>query len=209
MTGAILDLRDVSVARGAVLALRQVSLEVRSGEVIALTGPNGAGKSSLLRLIAGLLRAQSGTVRFDDDRIAGQSADSLARSGIAFVPAERSVLGSLTVEEQLVLSARAASDRGRGPDEIARVFERFPALSARRDVAGGLLRRGRATPACPCGCARPASAAAAAGRTGFRSRAACSPVPRDVTPGARGVRHRSHHRRARRSSAERRSKPPL
>lgn len=102
----LLELDDVSAAYGPFRALFGVSMQVRAGSVVAVLGSNGAGKTTVARVCSGLVRASSGTVRFDGIDITKQKPFRLARLGIAHAPEGRSVFASLTVEENLSLSLR-------------------------------------------------------------------------------------------------------
>ena len=80
---ALLEVRDVSVSYGGVRALDDVSLEVRPGEILSIIGPNGAGKTTLFNVISGVVRPQTGTVRYDGTSIVGWAPHRIARAGIA------------------------------------------------------------------------------------------------------------------------------
>ena len=101
----------LTVAYGAVVAVRDVSLEVDSGGIVAVLGPNGAGKTTLLRGIAGALKPQSGSVTFDGRPLAGMAPEDVLRRGIALVPEGRHVFPKLTVDENLIIGAIARKDR--------------------------------------------------------------------------------------------------
>ena len=115
----LLAVQGLTVAYGAVVAVREVSLDVEAGGVVAALGPNGAGKTTLLRAIAGALKAQSGTVMFDGRSLIGMVPEDVVRTGIALVPEGRHVFPKLTVEENLVIEDRAqgpgAAPLGRRP----------------------------------------------------------------------------------------------
>lgn len=99
---AVLEARDVHVARGRAEVLHGVSLSLASGEALALVGPNAAGKSTLLRTLAGLLRATSGAVLFDGRPLADWPRDALARA-MALVTSEDEGPGMLAVEDRVAL----------------------------------------------------------------------------------------------------------
>jgi len=109
-----------------------VNLDVNSGEIVALIGANGAGKTTMLRAISGLLRAADGEVLFEGLPIHHESAEMIARLGIAHVPEGRRVFSGLTVFENLQVATTAWHRRGsRMDDDLAAVFELFPRLRAR------------------------------------------------------------------------------
>jgi len=128
----------LSVRYGAVEAVRRLSLEVRSGEIVGLIGPNGAGKSSTLHAIMGTAPVAAGEVRLDGRSLAGRRPEAVARRGVALVPEGRRIFGELTVEEnlRLGLAARRSREDGSG---LARAYELFPVLhDFRRRHAGAL-----------------------------------------------------------------------
>ena len=109
-SGHALTVRDLNAGYRGVPVVRELNLEVRTGEVVALLGPNGAGKTTTLETIAGLNRPISGTVELSGEGIGGKPAHILARRGIALVPEGRALFPGLTVHEHL----RLAGGRGRG-----------------------------------------------------------------------------------------------
>lgn len=120
---------DLVVRHGHLTALRGVTVEVQTGEVLAVVGANGAGKSTLLRTLAGLHRAVSGEVRLDGRDISNLTTDQRVRQGVALVPEGRRLFPSLTIEENL----RVGVIKGRaGEWTVERVFDLFPWMAARR-----------------------------------------------------------------------------
>ena len=138
----LLDVDRLSVSYGRIAALRDVSLQVNAGEIVAIVGPNGAGKSTLLASIAGIVRPTAGTARFRGETITGQALERTVRRGIALVPEGRHVFASLTVLENLRLGATIRTDRARVADEIAAYMELFPILAERRHAPAGTLSGG-------------------------------------------------------------------
>jgi len=133
----------LSARYGPVHALRDVSLDVRAGELVALIGANGAGKSTLLRTIAGLLAPTAGRVAVDGRDVTGRAPEALLRAGVALVPERRRIFGDLTVLDNLELGGYALP---RGGDFASRLaagveaaYDRFPVLRQRsRQLAGTL-----------------------------------------------------------------------
>jgi branched-chain amino acid transport system ATP-binding protein len=131
-----LEVTKLQVAYGGVRALRDVSLVVPTGAVVALLGPNGAGKSTTLRAISGVIRAQSGRILVNGTRVDGMAAHRIARLGVVHVPEGRGVFPSLSVRENLEMAALAV---GSDVDPVAEGIELFPALGDRlRQLAGSL-----------------------------------------------------------------------
>jgi branched-chain amino acid transport system ATP-binding protein len=133
-----LSLRDVSAGYGTALALRQVSVTVPAGAVVALLGPNGAGKTTLVRVASGLVRPFSGQVTLDDADLTGRPPHEFAGRGICHIPEGRGIFPGLTVRENLVLQghgtpAHTAVEQG----TVA-----FPVLGRRLDQIAGTLSGG-------------------------------------------------------------------
>ncbi|MFT3960966.1 ABC transporter ATP-binding protein [Propionivibrio sp.] len=138
----MLTLHRLSASYGRIQAVRDASLRVDQGELIALIGPNGAGKSTLLNTLSGLLRPADGEVRFGDRDITGWSAAKVARAGLLQVPEGRQVLGPLSVEDNLLLGRQALAGRisTHGLDEV---YALFPILRERRRQKAGTLSGGQ------------------------------------------------------------------
>jgi branched-chain amino acid transport system ATP-binding protein len=125
----LLEVRDLVVHHGQLMALDEISLRVFPGEVYAIIGANGAGKSTLLRTIAGLHHPTSGSVSYDGKDVTGLRPDRRATQGIVMVPEGRRLFGSLSVEENLKVGATYARQ---GPWHIERVYEMFGWMRERR-----------------------------------------------------------------------------
>jgi len=142
----LLDVRELSARYGAVTALRDVSLEVRAGEMVALIGANGAGKSTLLRTIAGLLTPAAGRVELDGRDVTGRPPEAMLRAGIALVPERRRVFADLTVLDNLELGGyalpRGDGFRHRLESGVAEAYRLFPVLHRRRAQLAGTLSGG-------------------------------------------------------------------
>jgi len=137
-----LTVEKLSVRYGAVEALRGLSLEVRSGEIVGLIGPNGAGKSSTLHAIMGGAPVAGGDIRLDGASLLGRRSEDVARRGIALVPEGRRIFGELTVEENLRLGLAARRSRGNG-SSLAGAYDTFPVLHEFRGRQAGLLSGGQ------------------------------------------------------------------
>ena len=135
----MLDVRDVWAGYATGTVLRDVSLTVAEGEVLALLGRNGMGKTTLLRAIAGLRPPLlfRGSIRLAGQEVSALPSHQVARLGLSLVPQGRRVFGSLTVEENLAIVDRP----GRGWD-LQRVYDLFPRLRERRDQVGATLSGG-------------------------------------------------------------------
>jgi branched-chain amino acid transport system ATP-binding protein len=139
---SLLELDGVSAGYGPFRALFDVSLTVADGTAVALLGSNGSGKSTVARVATGLVPASAGRIHFDGRDVTGWPAWRLARLGVAHAPEGRSVFASLTVEENLVLTFRAALGRVGMAAAVARAYEAFPRLGERRKQNAGTLSGG-------------------------------------------------------------------
>jgi branched-chain amino acid transport system ATP-binding protein len=137
----LLRVSDVSASYGPIQALRDVSLEVGEGQIVALLGANGAGKSSTLKVISGILRPSGGSVEFLGQPIHRRSPESIVSLGISHVPEGRELFTELTVEENLRLGAYTRRDSAIR-DDIERVFTYFPPIAERRKQPAGSLSGG-------------------------------------------------------------------
>jgi branched-chain amino acid transport system ATP-binding protein len=138
----LLELQGVEASYGPYRALFGVSFRVPAGSAVALVGSNGAGKSTVARVVSGLVRASAGTIRFDGRDITRWPAWRIARAGIAHAPEGRSVIASLTVEENLLLAARSLGGDRRAGDTLDRAFAAFERLGERRRQPAGTLSGG-------------------------------------------------------------------
>jgi branched-chain amino acid transport system ATP-binding protein len=134
--GELLSLDNVRAGYGSSVVLQGVSLDIAEGGSLALLGRNGVGKTTLVTTIMGLTTLHGGTVRWRGAALDGMPAYRRARLGLGWVPQERLMFPSLTVEEHLEVVARP------GPWNIARVYDMFPALSSRRRNLGNQLSGG-------------------------------------------------------------------
>ncbi|MBI2368672.1 MAG: ABC transporter ATP-binding protein [Deltaproteobacteria bacterium] len=117
-------------AYGELPVLRDVSLEVQSGEVVGVIGPNGSGKTTLFKAIVGLLKPRKGRIFYDGRRLDGLSTHAIVRRGIVYVPAERELFPQMTVLENLELGAYV-NHEAKG-ELLEFVFSVFPRLKERR-----------------------------------------------------------------------------
>jgi len=138
MSEALLEIRDLHTFYGKSHILRNVSLRVGKGELVALLGLNGAGKTTTMRSILGLTRAQSGSIRLGGQEIFGWPAYRVSRLGVGYVPEGRRMFGALTTLENLQL----AETRRPGEWSIQRVLEHLPKLGELRRRKAGRLSGG-------------------------------------------------------------------
>ena len=142
MAETMLQIDHIDVFYGAIHALKGVSLEVQTGEIVTLIGANGAGKSTTLRTISGLLAPKAGTIAFLGADITGKKAHEIVKDGISQVPEGRRVFAEMTVLENLELGAFTRTDKAGIASDLEMVFARFPRLKERRAQLAGTLSGG-------------------------------------------------------------------
>ena len=138
----MLSVSDLDLFYGDAQALAGISLDVPSGELVALIGANGAGKSSLIRAIAGMERPRAGKIRFRDQDITGTDSHVTAGLGIGQVAEGRQIFPSLTVLENLEVGALLSRARGHAKQSMQEVFALFPRLAERRRQTAGTMSGG-------------------------------------------------------------------
>jgi len=136
----LLEVRDLEVSYGAICAVRNVSFSVGAGTITTLIGANGAGKSTLLNTIAGLVRPDRGSIRFDGEEIAGMKANLLVAKGLSLVPEGRAIFANLTVRENLQLGAYLREKDSAA--DLEKMLETFPVLRERIAQRAGTLSGG-------------------------------------------------------------------
>jgi branched-chain amino acid transport system ATP-binding protein len=139
---AMLEVRDLEVAYGKILAVKKISFSVDQGQVVSLIGTNGAGKTTTLRTISGLLRPSSGEVWFQGERIDTMPAHDIVARGLSHSPEGRRIFAKLSVEENLLLGAFARKDQGGIRTDLDAAYDLFPILGERRKQPAGTFSGG-------------------------------------------------------------------
>jgi branched-chain amino acid transport system ATP-binding protein len=132
----LLTLQKVSAGYGDAIVISNIDLRLKAGESLAVLGRNGTGKTTLLNTIIGVTRHRGGSIVFDGQNLTTTRPDKRAHAGIGWVPQERNIFKSLTVEENLTAVSRP------GPWNVSRVYEMFPRLKERRTNLGNQLSGG-------------------------------------------------------------------
>lgn len=153
----MLEIKNLNVHYGVIHALKDVSMSVNEGEIVALIGANGAGKTTLLHTISGIIRPSSGEIMFLGKDIAKAKARNIVQSGITQVPEGRRIFPGLSVYENLIMGAYLRKDKASIKEDLEKVYERFPILKERNSqdastLSGGeqqMLAMGRALMAKP------------------------------------------------------------
>ena len=138
----LLKFENVSVSYGAIQAIRDVSFEVKKGEIVTLIGANGAGKTTSLRAVSGLVKCASGRITYRGETISNLPAHLIVRKRICQAPEGRGIFLNLSVEENLDLGAWTAPDKATYNDDLEHVFSLFPRLKERRKQNAGTLSGG-------------------------------------------------------------------
>ncbi|NLI21329.1 MAG: ABC transporter ATP-binding protein [Clostridiales bacterium] len=142
MSDVMLALENVNTFYGKIHALRDITFEVKRGEIVTLIGSNGAGKSTTLRTISSQLTPAGGRVVYQGGVISKTPAHEVVGLGIAHVPEGRKIFPALTVEENLQMGAFRIRDARRNAENFERVYALFPRLKERYRQRGGTLSGG-------------------------------------------------------------------
>ncbi len=138
----MLSIKDLHVSYGGIKALRGIDIEVPDGKIVTLIGANGAGKSTMLRTISGLVKAESGSIKLDNEEIIGLPINKIVGKGIALSPEGRHVFADLTVEENIKIGAYLRNDKETIERDINWVYSLFPRLKERSWQYAGTLSGG-------------------------------------------------------------------
>lgn len=138
----MLSIKDLHVSYGGIKALRGIDIEVPDGKIVTLIGANGAGKSTMLRTISGLVKAESGSIKLDNEEIIGLPINKIVGKGIALSPEGRHVFADLTVEENIRIGAYLRNEKSTIERDIEWVYSLFPRLEERSWQYAGTLSGG-------------------------------------------------------------------
>lgn len=153
----MLEVKNLNVHYGVIHALKDVSMEVKEGEIVSLIGANGAGKTTLLHSISGLLKKTSGDILFLGRSLNKTSAKNIVKEGITQVPEGRHIFPGMSVYENLIIGAYLRKDKEGIKADLKKIYKRFPILEQRSNqdastLSGGeqqMLAMGRALMARP------------------------------------------------------------
>lgn len=138
----MLSVENITVCYGQMKALREVSLEVSTGQMVALIGANGSGKSTLINAISGLVPIAGGEITWEGQTLKGLTPDNICREGIIQVPEGRKLFPAMTVEENLIMGAYHPNVRKQAQESLQKVFSTFPRIADRRRQFAGSLSGG-------------------------------------------------------------------
>ncbi|HEY4169677.1 MAG TPA: ABC transporter ATP-binding protein [Reyranella sp.] len=142
MTEPLLSLENINTFYGPVQVHFDLSLAVGRGQIVCLLGGNASGKSTTMKIILGLVKPQSGVVRFDGQPIGGLPTPQIVRRGIGSVPEARRLFGDMSVRENLLMGAFTRKDQKAIAEDLDRVLGLFPKLGERLSQRAGTLSGG-------------------------------------------------------------------
>jgi len=137
----LLKAEDITVGYTEIDILHNVTVTVRSGEIVSVIGPNGAGKSTLLKTVFGILKPRNGNVTLKEEDITGLRPDRIVRKGISYVPQVENVFPSMTIQENMEMGAFIRNDDY--SQRLEEVFDLFPVLRERKKQKVGHLSGGQ------------------------------------------------------------------
>ncbi len=138
----MLDVSQLTTAYQGLIAISEVSIDVKQGEIVVVAGANGAGKSTLLKSIAGIEKPRSGSVTFDGQRLDGQPGHEITKRGIAYVPENRRLFPRLSVRDNLRLGSYLHRKKADREQPLEQVFTLFPRLQERLEQRAETLSGG-------------------------------------------------------------------
>lgn len=138
----MLSIQNIDVFYGDIQVMRQVSLEIRKGEIISLVGSNAAGKSTTINAISGINRCRSGRIEFNGQVISNLPPNKIVDLGVVQVPEGRKLFPEMTILENLELGAYTAHARPKRKETLAMVYEMLPKLKEREKQLAGSLSGG-------------------------------------------------------------------
>ena len=138
----MLKIDNINLYYGGIHALKDLSLEVKKGEIVTLIGANGAGKTSTLRAISSLEPIKSGTITYKDSSLKKVPSHKIVSLGLSHVPEGRKIFANLTVKENLELGAYLKNNKNEVKSDMEMVFSKFPILKEREKQLAGTLSGG-------------------------------------------------------------------
>lgn len=137
----MLEVKDIASGYGNIEIVHGVSMTIKQSSIACLIGPNGSGKSTIFKTIFGLIKPRRGTIIFDRQDITNLPPNKIVKRGLSYIPQGRSVLGTLTVEENLEMGAFIRNDKHVKGD-MEKIYNLFPILKVRRKIKSKLLSGG-------------------------------------------------------------------
>jgi branched-chain amino acid transport system ATP-binding protein len=138
----VLELKNVDTSYGPVEVLRNVSLEVKEGEIVSLLGPNAAGKTTTLRTILGMVKPRSGEITVNGQRVDGEATPKIVSKGVTMVPENRRLFARMSVKENLEIGTQLRDDKDAIQKDMDEILKMFPRLQERIRQRAGTLSGG-------------------------------------------------------------------
>jgi len=138
----MLEIQRIDSGYGKIRILKDITLSIEKGEMVALVGPNGAGKTTLLKTIAGMITPSKGDILLENASIADIPPHKASAKGIAYVPEGRRVFSAMSVEENLLMGTYLKANRPYKGENLQLVYDLFPRLKERRKQIAGTLSGG-------------------------------------------------------------------
>ncbi|MDO5707570.1 MAG: ABC transporter ATP-binding protein [Andreesenia angusta] len=138
----MLSIKDLEVYYGVINAIKGISFEVNTGEIVTLIGANGAGKTTILQTLSGLIKPRNGSINYQGENLLSIDPHNIVRKGIAHVPEGRRIFPNMTVEDNLELGGYILSDKEAISNGLERAYKSFPRLEERRKQLAGTLSGG-------------------------------------------------------------------
>ena len=138
----ILEVNDLNVYYGGIHAIKNISFEIKKGEIVSLIGANGAGKTSTLHAISGLIPIKAGEISLNGTNVTNIEAHKLVTQGMAHVPEGRRIFTELTVLENLEMGAYTRNDYSQIKEDMEEMFKLFPRLAERKKQLAGTMSGG-------------------------------------------------------------------
>jgi branched-chain amino acid transport system ATP-binding protein len=141
-TKNMLEVQQIDAYYGSLRVLRDISIEIKPGETVAIIGANGSGKSTLLKTITGIIHPKVGRILFEGQDITGMSPYQIVKKGVSMVPEGRRIFPDMTVYENLRLGSYLFKARSRREENFKKVYEYFPILEKRKNQLAKTLSGG-------------------------------------------------------------------
>jgi branched-chain amino acid transport system ATP-binding protein len=138
----MLQAKNVSASYDMVQILRNVSFEIKEGEIVSIIGPNGAGKTTLVKTIMGLIHAKEGTIQFKGENIEKMQPHEIVKRGLTMIPEGREIFPKMTVEENLLLGAYTVKDKAKVKESKEKAYQIFPVLKKKEKAQAQTLSGG-------------------------------------------------------------------
>ena len=145
MTQGLLEMKNVNTFYGRIPMLMDVSIKINQGEVVCVLGANGAGKTTLLKTILGMVKADSGSIIFDDKDMTNQPTHKIIEAGVAIAAAGVGTFPKMSVDDNLRMGAYYVKDKKYIEERLEEVYQSFPVLKERLQQKAGTLSGGERT----------------------------------------------------------------